>query len=132
MALASFIAVDLGAGSGRVFLGAAAADELLIDEVRRFTYPPRRIDGHLRWDFGRIAREIQEGLRDAAVRARALGRPVHSVGVDSWGVDYGLTDADGVLIDDPVCYRDERTEGAMDAAFQLMPRDEIFRRTGVQ
>ena len=132
MAASLFIAVDLGAGSGRVFLGGTAPGELLVEEVRRFGYPPRRIDGHLRWDFGHIAVEIQAGLQDAAVRARALGRRVHSVGVDSWGVDYGLTDAEGSLLEDPVCYRDERTDGAMDAAFHLMPRDEIFRRTGIQ
>ena len=132
MAAPLFIAVDLGAGSGRVFLGGMAPEELLVEEIRRFTYPPRRIDGHLRWDFGRIALEIQSGLQDAAVRARAMRRPVHSVGVDSWGVDYGLIDADGILIEDPICYRDERTVGAMDAAFHLMPREEIFRRTGIQ
>jgi rhamnulokinase len=132
MAAPLFIAVDLGAGSGRVFLGGAAPRELLIEEVRRFTYPPRRIDGHLRWDFGRIAQESQAGLQEAAGRARALGRRVQSVGVDSWGVDYGLTDSNGALIEDPICYRDERTAGAMDAALRLMPRDKIFRRTGIQ
>ena len=132
MAESLYIAVDLGAGSGRVFLGGAPADDFLIEEVRRFTYPPQRIDGHLRWDFGRIIREIQDGLKAAAIRAGELGQPVHSIGVDSWGVDYGLTDADGALIEDPICYRDERTAGAMDAAFHLVPRDEIFRRTGAQ
>jgi rhamnulokinase len=132
MAAPLFIAVDLGAGSGRVFLGDVAPEELLVEEIRRFTYPPRRIDGHLRWDFERLAREVLRGLHDAAVRARTLGRRVQSVGVDSWGVDYGLTDADGILIEDPICYRDDRTDGAMDAAFRLMPRDEIFRRTGIQ
>lgn len=147
MAAPLFIAVDLGAGSGRVFLGGAAAGdpsnasesprapssgELLLDEVRRFTYPPRRVDGHLRWDFELIAREILAGLADAAGAARERGRHVHSIGVDSWGVDYGLTDADGRLIEDPICYRDDRTAGAMEAAFHMMPRAEIFGRTGAQ
>ncbi len=126
------IAIDLGAGSGRVFLGGMGPGELLLEEVRRFHYPPRRLDGHLRWDFGRIAAEIDQGLRSAAARARDLERRVHSIGVDSWGVDYGLTDAAGILVEDPICYRDERTAGAMDAAFRHVPRVEIFRRTGIQ
>lgn len=132
MAESLHIAVDLGAGSGRVFLGGSSGDELLLEEVRRFTYPPRRVEGHLRWDFGRISHEIQEGLRSAVTRARELNWSVHSIGVDSWGVDYGLIDANGALIEDPICYRDERTEGAMDAAFHLVSREEMFRRTGAQ
>ena len=132
MAAPLHVAVDLGAGSGRVFLGGASADELLIEEIRRFTYPPRRIDGHLRWDFERIVWEVQSGLREAASRAVALKRHVQSIGVDSWGVDYGLTDSDGRLIEDPICYRDERTTGAMEAAFHMMPKAEIFKRTGSQ
>ncbi len=132
MAAPLHIAVDLGAGSGRVFLGGAAPGQLLLEEVRRFTYPPRRIDGHLRWDFKRIAREIDAGLQDASARAGMLGRPVQSVGVDSWGVDYGLIDSEGALVEDPISYRDERTAGAMEAAFHMMPKTEIFRRTGSQ
>jgi rhamnulokinase len=127
-----YIAIDLGAGSGRVFLGGMGPGELLLEEVRRFHYPPRRLGGHLRWDFGRIVGEIHEGLQSAAATARELRRRVHSIGVDSWGVDYGLTDAGGVLLEDPICYRDERTVGAMDAAFHRVPRAEIFRRTGIQ
>jgi len=125
-----YIAVDLGAGSGRVFL-AAVEDDLLLEQVRRFTYPPRSVDGHLRWDARRIFDDIVAGLAQAAERARALGRPVASIGVDSWGVDYGLVDADGRLVEDPVCYRDATPE-AMDQAFTLGPRAELFARTGVQ
>jgi rhamnulokinase len=126
------IAVDLGAGSGRVMLGALGPGELRLDEVRRFHYPPERKDGHLRWPFGRIADEVMAGLRDAGARARAQGRRVRSVGVDSWGVDYGLVDGDGRLLEEPVCYRDERTEHEREAVFARVPRDEIFARTGIQ
>jgi len=90
-----FIAVDLGAGSGRVFVCGLGSNELRLDEVRRFQYPPRHERGHLRWDFGRIVAEIQEGLAAAAVHARTLQRPVASIGIDSWGVDYGLVDRAG-------------------------------------
>jgi rhamnulokinase len=66
-----FIAVDLGAGSGRVFLAGFAPQELRLDQIRRFRYPPRLVDGHLRWDARQILAEITTGLRDAANRARA-------------------------------------------------------------
>jgi len=127
-----FIAVDLGAGSGRVFLAGFAPGELMLEEIRRFRYPPRFLDGHLRWDAHHILAEIRTGLREAADRARGLQREVRSVGIDCWGVDYGLVDGAGKLLEDPVCYRDARTDGMMDAAFELVPRAEMFARTGIQ
>ena len=116
-----FVAVDLGAGSGRVFLADLAPAAFGVDEVHRFHYPPARNHGHLRWDFARIAQEVRIGLRLAADRARAAGRRVASIGVDSWGVDYGLVDRQGRLLEDPVCYRDERTNGVMPRVFARMP-----------
>src|SRR3954471_11943322 len=112
-----YIAIDLGAGSGRVFLAGVAPQELLLEEVRRFRYPPAPAAGHLRWDFPQIFDEIKQGVRAAGERARAFGRPIHSVGVDSWAVDYGLIDATGALLENPVCYRDERTQGVMERVF---------------
>jgi rhamnulokinase len=127
-----YVAVDLGAGSGRVFLAGVGPGELMLEEIQRFRYPPRRVDGHLRWDAPHIFAEIKTGLGAAAARARQLGRSVHSLGVDSWGVDYGLIDAGGRLVEDPFCYRDERTDGMMEAVFERMPREEMFARTGIQ
>src|SRR5512142_2014606 len=127
-----YIAVDLGAGSGRVFLAGFGRQPLLLEEVRRFHYPPRPIDGHLRWDLPRILEETKRGLCDAGARARALGRPVQSIGIDSWGVDYGLLDPTGRLIEDPVAYRDSRTDGVMEAVFERVPKAELFARTGIQ
>jgi rhamnulokinase len=86
----------------------------------------------LRWDLSKIFAEIKAGLRAAGEGARRLGRPVVSVGVDSWGVDYGLIDADGNLVEEPICYRDERTAGVMEQVFEMAPRAEIFARTGIQ
>ena len=106
-----YVAVDLGAGSGRVFLAGVGPGELRLEEARRFRYPARVAAGHLRWDAARILEEVEAGLRAAGARARELGRPVASVGVDSWGVDYGLVDGDGRLVEDPICYRDARTTG---------------------
>jgi len=127
-----YIAVDLGAGSGRVFLAGLQQSEFLFQQIRRFQYEPFISEGHLRWDILKIFSEIKEGLREAAVHARDLGREVQSIGVDSWGVDYGLIDRDGNLIELPICYRDARTQGVMDAVFARVPRAEIFRQTGIQ
>jgi rhamnulokinase len=127
-----YIAVDLGAGSGRVFLVGTDPGELLLEEIHRFHYPPVKESGHLRWNFAHILAEIKRGLSSAGIRARELGRAIQSLGVDSWGVDYGLLDADGNLIANPVCYRDDRTKTAMDRVFAEVRRAEIFERTGIQ
>lgn len=132
MAEPLYIAVDLGAGSGRVFLAGVGPGELLLEEARRFHYPARESNGHLRWDLSHILAEIKAGIREAGERARTLGRPVRSLGVDGWGCDYGLIDEGGLLVEDPVCYRDERTNGGMEKVFRTLPRAEIFARTGIQ
>lgn len=126
------VAIDLGAGSGRAMLGRLGDDGLLLREVHRFRYEPRERDGHLRWDFAALLTGVREGLKAAAAAARELGGRVHSVGVDSWAVDYALVRADGALVEDPVCYRDDRTADAMDEVFRLVSRNEIFARTGIQ
>ena len=126
-----FVAVDLGAGSGRVFL-CELGERLALEEIHRFAYPPREQNGHLRWDFGLIFEQIKKGLKSAAARARELNKKIYSLGVDSWAVDYGLIDAQGKLIADPVCYRDSRTAKAMEKVFQKVPRAEIFDKTGIQ
>lgn len=127
-----FIAIDLGAGSGRVFLAGVTADEFLLEEIRRFHYPARMSEGHLRWDFAQILNETKAGLAAAADRARQLGRLVRSIGVASWGVDYGLIDRGGRLIEDPICYRDSRTQGVMEAVVARISREDLFARTGLQ
>jgi rhamnulokinase len=127
-----YIAVDLGAGSGRVFLAGVDTDEFLLEEVRRFQYPPRLSDGHLRWDLAHIFSSIKAGLRAAATRANELGRPICSLGVDSWGVDFGFLDAAGRVVEDPICYRDERTANTIPQVCAIVPREEIYARTGIQ
>src|SRR5262249_35083989 len=93
---------------------------------------PVEIDGHLRWDADEIFKQLTEGAREAAARARSLGRIVQSIAVDSWGVDYGLLNSKGEVVEPPICYRDKRTAGTMEAVFQLIDRGEIFSRTGIQ
>jgi len=125
-------AIDLGAGSGRAFLGRVAADDLHVEEAHRFRYAPRRVDGHLRWDIDQLFEGVRAGVRAAGERAAAEGATLASAAVDSWGVDYGLVDADGRLTEEPVCYRDNRTDGVMEQVFASVPREEIYRRTGIQ
>src|SRR5436305_14384410 len=84
---ALYIAVDLGAGSGRVFMAGLSDGEFLLEEAHRFHYPASRAAGHLRWDLQNIFKEIKAGISEAGERARQLGRPIHSIGVDSWAVD---------------------------------------------
>jgi rhamnulokinase len=125
-------AVDLGAGSGRVFVGDVRPAAARLDEVHRFHYAPRMSDGHLRWDIAALFDGIRTGLRDATQKVRASRMNLASVGVDSWGVDYGLVDDDGRLVEEPIAYRDDRTVGMMEKVFARVPREEIFAKTGIQ
>lgn len=126
-----YIAVDLGAGSGRVFL-CDLGEKFSLEEIHRFQYPPIEDNGHLRWDFEKIFSEIKTGLKSASERAKQLNKKIYSIGIDSWAVDYGLIDKDGNLIANPVCYRDSRTNSAMQKVFEIVPRSEIFEKTGIQ
>jgi rhamnulokinase len=126
------LAIDLGAGSGRAMLGRLAAEGLMLEEVHRFQYPPDSSAGHLRWGFARILDGLKAGLGEAQRVAASRGGTVETVGVDSWGVDYGLLDAGGRLLEDPVCYRDGWTDGEMERVLRKVPREEIFQRTGIQ
>jgi rhamnulokinase len=125
-------AIDLGAGSGRVFIGDVSPTAARLEEAHRFHYAPRVLDGHLRWDVAQLFDGLRTGLRRAADAAEATGGELVSAGVDAWGVDYGLIDGDGRLVEEPVCYRDERTAGFMEEVFTRVPRDQIFQRTGIQ
>lgn len=125
------LGVDLGAGGGRVLVGGFAQGAFL-EEVYRFAYPPRHEAGHLRWDFDQLLEGLSEGLRLGAGLAAARGMVVRSIGVDSWGVDYGLVDDRGTLVEHPICYRDSRTDGVMARAFAHVPRETLFRETGIQ
>lgn len=126
-----YIAIDLGAGSGRVFL-CDSGENFTLEEIHRFQYPPRSEGEHLRWDFAEIFENIKRGLKLAGERANQLNKKIYSLGVDSWAVDYGLLDADGKLIANPICYRDGRTTGAPEKVFQKIPREKVFEKTGIQ
>lgn len=127
MAAENFLAIDLGAESGRAILGRLEDERLALEEVHRFPNGPVRVHGHLRWDVLRMWSEIQHGLRLAATRGG-----LSCLGVDTWGVDFGLLDPAGNLVGNPYHYRDSLTDGMMEAVFEILPRQEIYRQTGIQ
>jgi rhamnulokinase len=122
-----YVALDFGAESGRTIVGRFDGDQLAIQPVHRYANTPVRMAGTLYWDFPRQLNDIFDGMR----RAAADG-PVASVSVDTWGVDYGFIDDRGRLMANPVHYRDTRHEGMLEAAFKIVPRDEIYMATGIQ
>jgi rhamnulokinase len=124
-----YLAMDFGASSGRAMLGCFDGDLLVLEELHRFENGPMTgADGHLHWNAGALFSEICTSLAVAAKR----GIKLESIGVDTWGVDYGLLDAAGNLLESPFHYRDSRTDGQLDKVFAKVPADEVFGATGIQ
>jgi rhamnulokinase len=124
----SYLALDLGAESGRAMLATLAGHKLEIAELHRFPNTPVHLPSGLYWDTLRLFHEMCEGIRKAAQSVETLD----GIAVDTWGVDFGLLGEDGSLLDHPRHYRDARTHGAFEQVFARVPRAEIFRQTGVQ
>jgi rhamnulokinase len=118
------LAIDLGAESGRGVLGAFDGQTLRLDVVHRFANGPVQTLDTMHWDVLRLHAEILNALR--------VAKAIDSVGIDTWGVDFALLGRGGTLLGNPRHYRDPHTEGAMEAAFQKVPKAEIHRRTGLQ
>jgi rhamnulokinase len=126
---AHFIAVDLGAASGRVLLGRWDGARFAIVELHRFANGPVEVLGHLHWDLLRLWSEIKQGLHRYAQQFDA---PLAGIGVDSWGVDFGLLDRHGRLLGNPYHYRDRRNAGMAERVAELIPPAELFAQTGLQ
>jgi rhamnulokinase len=120
-------AADLGASGGRIMVGEAGAGGLAVHEAHRFGNGPVAAGGHLFTDILRLHEEVLTGLRAAARDA-----PLDSIGIDAWGVDFGLLDADGVLLGNPVHYRDARTERVGPGITARIPARELYELTGIQ
>lgn len=129
----AYLAVDLGASSGRHVAGLFDGERLELEEMYRFENGPVTLAGHMHWDLPGLWRHVLTGMRAARRQAeeRHLGQ-IASIGVDTWGVDFGLLGRGDVLLGNPYNYRDPRTRGAMERALQTVARDEIFAETGVQ
>src|SRR5512133_465172 len=125
----AFIAIDLGAESGRVVLGRLRHDRIDLQEVHRFANGPVKIGNSIHWDVLHIWQEIKHGL---ALAVRENQCSLISLGVDTWGVDFGLLDNSDNLIGNPYHYRDRRTEGMVDAVSKVVSINEIYRQTGIQ
>jgi rhamnulokinase len=125
----AYLAIDMGASSGRHLVGLFDGQRLRLEEIYRFENGPVEADGHMYWDLLGLWTQVRQGLRAAGSR---FGRQIASVGVDTWGVDFGLLSAEGELLGNPYHYRDARTNDIMAKAFSLVPRKEIFRASGLQ
>jgi sugar (pentulose or hexulose) kinase len=110
-------------------VGTLEQGKLTLREMNRFWNGPTEIGGTLYWDFVHLFRNIQEGI---ALAKKEYGDKLVSMGIDTWGVDFGLIDRDGKLLGNPVNYRDSRTAGMFEKVFERVPRAEVFSQTGIQ
>lgn len=120
-----YIAVDLGASNGRVIVGNLEGFEV----TNRFPTWNIRLGDSVYWDILAIFNEIKKGIKEAV---KLYPEDIVSIGIDTWGVDHGLLDKNGALIGNPYMYRDQRTESAMEEVYEILPRREIYERTGIQ
>ncbi|ACK41730.1 MULTISPECIES: rhamnulokinase [Dictyoglomus] len=123
-----FLAIDLGAESGRLIVGILRDGRLAIEEVHRFINRPVDILGRLYWNVTQMFQDIKDGL----VKAFSKYKDIESIGIDTWGVDFGLVTKEGYFAGIPVCYRDHRTDGILEKAFEVMPKERIYELTGIQ
>ena len=121
------LAFDFGASSGRAILGKFDGKKIELEEVHRFTNDPVTVNGTVFWDVLRLFHEVKQGI----LKAKQAGG-FDSIGVDTWGVDFGLIDKNGYLLENPIHYRDKRTDGMIELACQKMDRDKIYDITGIQ
>lgn len=129
MAEQSYLAVDLGASGGRLLAGRFDGSVLRLEELHRFENGPVAAAGSLYWNVLGLWSQITQGLRVARSRC---GESIRSIGVDAWGVDFALLGRGDVLLGNPHCYRDPRSEGMLERALSTVGREEIFAQTGLQ
>jgi len=123
----NLLGFDFGASSGRAMLGVYDGKTIELTEMHRFSNDPVMMNGRFVWDVQRLFFEMKAAL----VKCSKAGIKLDGIGIDTWGVDYGLLDKNGALLGIPVNYRDARTDGMMEEAFKIMSKDEIFEKTGL-
>lgn len=123
------LAFDFGASSGRAILATYENGKLTLEEMHRFSNDPVMVHGTFYWDVLRLFHEIKQGILKCVNSGNG---DITSIGIDTWGVDFGLLDKDGKLLENPVHYRDERTKGIMQKVFEVIPQDELYDKTGIQ
>lgn len=123
-----YLAADFGGGSGRVIAGWLEDGKLKMEEIYRFANRQVRLGKHVYWDFPALFEDMKTGFKQAAQK----GYHVQGIGIDTWGVDFGLIDKDGNLLGNPVCYRDGRTAGMCEKFFQHTDISKHYAQTGIQ
>lgn len=123
-----YLAIDIGASSGRHMLASMKDGKMQLEEVYRFPNGMDDKNGTLCWDVDRLFTEIKNGLK----KCKEIGKIPVSMGIDTWGVDYVLLDKDDKILGDTVGYRDSRTEGMDEKVYEVIPQDELYARTGIQ
>ena len=123
-----YLAVDIGASSGRHILGHLENGKMVLEEIYRFENGMVKKDGELCWEFDRIFGEVVNGLK----KCREIGKIPVSMGVDTWGVDFVLLDKDEKVLGNTVGYRDHRTDGMDDEVYKIISQDDLYARTGIQ
>ena len=123
-----YLAVDIGASSGRHMLASMQDGKMQLEEVYRFPNGMDDKNGTLCWDVDRLSTEIKNGLK----KCKEIGKIPVSMAIDTWGVDYVLLDQDDRILGDTVGYRDSRTEGMDEKVYEVIPQDELYARTGIQ
>ena len=123
-----YLAVDIGASSGRHMLASMKDGKMQLEEVYRFPNGMDNKNGTLCWDVDRLITEIKNGLK----KCKEIGKIPVSMGIDTWGVDYVLLDKDDKILGDTVGYRDSRTEGMDEKVYEVIPQDDLYVRTGIQ
>lgn len=126
------LAFDLGASSGRAVVGQFAGERLTIVDTHRFPNDPVYVHRHMYWDILRLFHEIKQGLIETRLQGFVGEAGIQSLGIDTWGVDFGFIGVHGELLGNPYHYRDAQTLGMLDEVSQHIPRAEIFARTGIQ
>ncbi len=121
------LAFDFGASSGRAILGTFDGEKITLEEIHRFSNDPVKVGHTFYWDVLRLFHEIKQGI----LKAKQYGN-IDSIGIDTWGVDFGLIDEKGYLLENPVHYRDERNVGMIEEARKYMSKAEMYDRTGIQ
>ncbi len=123
-----YLAVDIGASSGRHILGSVQDGKIVIEEVYRFKNGNVKRNGHLCWELDRLYTEIKNGMKKCA----EIGKKPSFMGIDCFGVDFVLLDKDNNILGDTIAYRDDRTDGMPEAVYEKIPYDTLYARTGVQ
>ena len=125
----NYLAIDLGAESGRMVIGTVSSSGIKLTEAHRFPNQQIFFQGHLHWNILDLWEKIKQGLFNASIQSEG---DLSSIGVDTWGVDFGLISRDDQILGHPYTYRDARTEGMMESAFRSVSKRKIYEQTGIQ